>query len=150
MHWRYIIPITHLPRMFLPSDLLWEHRNGIIRFEVPYIVFTPYWDILVGVFQALWMFIVVVFGPWINHMPLVSWSIFGKSVLNKMVCKFNRMDDNVLYYVNIYINSTWYYILPPQYLKVCLIIFIFSSDITFVLTWVLCPFISHRSDPYSS
>ena len=33
--------ITHLPGMFLPLDLLWEHRNERVTKALPWIVFHP-------------------------------------------------------------------------------------------------------------
>ena len=37
----------------------------------------------------------VMFGAWINHLPSVCWSIFGKTILNEMACKFDRIGNHM-------------------------------------------------------
>ena len=53
--------ITHLQRMPLPSDLLWEHRNEFVARELACIVFISQTEYSAGVFQALWLVVLAVF-----------------------------------------------------------------------------------------
>ena len=69
------------------------------------IIFTSQLGYSLGAFQDLWLVVLAVCGPWSNNLPPVCWSIiFRKSILNKMVCKFHRMENVFLYYVKYTLN----------------------------------------------
>ena len=52
-------------------------------------------------FQALWPVAFVVFGA-VNHMTSVCRSVFVKSILDKLLCKFNEL-ENIFYLLCKYI-----------------------------------------------
>ena len=54
--------ITHYPRVFLPSDVLREHRNGIGAIQLPCVILASELGYSVGVFQALWLAVLAIFG----------------------------------------------------------------------------------------
>ena len=73
----------------------------------------------------------------------VCWSIFGKSILNKVVCQFYRMENNFLYhaiclylifYVCVYVYMVIICIVDICYNVSISVYFIFTSKIFFYLT----------------
>ena len=63
-------------------------------------------------FLALWLAVSAVFvlmRP-INHLPLYIGPIFGKSIQNKLFCKFPEMENVFIYNVDIYILIVIIYI----------------------------------------
>ena len=82
-------------------------------------------------------------GDWSRRLttcPLYVGTCFGKSILNKLVCKLDRMENSCSYHLNIYIDSTcWYiyiyiHILQHKYFG---FIFISTSQIAFYLCCVI-------------
>ena len=59
--------------------------------------------------------------PWINHFPLYVCSIFGKSIVNKLVCNAIELMTVFLYYVYILIDSDYWYMYYYQIISVCFI-----------------------------
>ena len=70
----------------------------------------------------------------------------GKSIPNKLVCKFDRMENSSSLSCKICIDSTCWYLLC---ISVCYIV-ILASQTAFKLTWVLSSSISHRRHLYSN
>ena len=73
---------------------------------------------------------------------------FGKSILIKFVVQFNRMENSILYYVEIYWDYLliYMYILPPQYFS--FFYCHFHNWNSFCVDCVLHTSISLRLDPY--
>ena len=110
--------ITHLPRMFLPLELVLKHQNELVAMELRCIMLTSQLAYTAGVFQALWLVGLVAFIPCISN--------FGKSVLNKLVYKLERMDyscsllcKNILYIYIVYMLPFKYWIFFNTYFHLC-------------------------------
>ena len=74
---------THLPTMFLPSDLLWEFRIELIAVGLPCIVFTSQLGYAARI-SGFWLFILRCLGLWSNHLlpvgrPII-WQIYFREV----------------------------------------------------------------------
>ena len=98
----HVSAITHLPRMFLPSDLLSEYCIELVAMELLCITFIFTTRIFCRVFQVLWLVILAVFGvmdlPLVPYMLVYFWQIYswwvGLSLIECIKC--------FLYYGNIY------------------------------------------------
>ena len=87
--------ITHLRKMFVPSDVLWESGIELVATELPCIMFTIstrifFWGAscsLAGCTYGVWE-------TWIKYLLPVSRCSFGKSFLKKVSFKFARMGNS--------------------------------------------------------
>ena len=120
--------LGHLLMTVLTSDLSWGHRHEVVAMEPPCIVFVFRLVYHAVVFRLCHWLPLRCLGPWTNHLPPVFWSIFGKSILNKLVCKFNKMENILLCLIFIYCDSTYWYILPPMYFSLSYFYFHFSNS----------------------
>ena len=101
-----------LQRIFLSSVLLSEHWNSIFALKLPCIVVVFQLGCCAGVFQVLRFWRLS-----ISHLLLYFGTLFCKSILNKSVCKFNRMDNNFSLLCKTYIDNFSWNILPSKYLN---------------------------------
>ena len=66
--------------------------------ELPCIIFTSQLGYSTGMFQGLWLVVLAVFGA-VNQplAPLYVGPFVGISILNKLVCKFSRMENSFFF-----------------------------------------------------
>ena len=81
--------VTHLPGVFLPSDFLWEYQIELVAMELPCFGFTFPTSLWYSAarFQAWWLVALPVYAPYVG-------TFFDKSILNKLVCKFDRIENS--------------------------------------------------------
>ena len=83
--WATVSTIVHLPRIFPPTDFLFEKRIGLVSMDRLYIMFTYYTQDNQQLFQAEQLILRVVFGA-VKHLPPVWWSNFRLMFLNESSC----------------------------------------------------------------
>ena len=85
--WDTVSTIVHFPRMFPPTDFLFEKRLGLVSMDLLYIMFTYYTqDNHPECFRLSNWFSLRCLGPWMNHLPPVWWSNFRFMFLNESWC----------------------------------------------------------------
>ena len=107
-------------------ELFGEHWNESVAMELPCtcILFTSQLEFSAGVFSGFVFGCSCSFwGRGLSLAPCMS-VYFGKFILNKIACKFDRMEKSLsLLYVKIHVDNTCWYLLPPtKYLKICFIL----------------------------
>ena len=82
------------------------------------------------VFQTLWL--IVVFGAMDKQTTfnLYVGPFFGKSILNKLVCKFDSTQDISFIIMNICIESNYWYALPPKLFSFLYFLYFFSFQLS--------------------
>ena len=113
------------PRTFVETtglnSLLWNSLASYLHTQLRYSL---------GVSQVLWLVVLGLrsLGPWIDHLLPVCRFIFGKSIPNHLVCKFDR--NSFRYHTNI----QWQHflidmcILPPKYFSLFYFYFLLSNS----------------------
>ena len=90
-----------------------ELRVSGLHFQLGYVA---------GLFQVLSLVLFALFVPWIDHLPFRVAPFCGKSVLNKLFCKLDEMENMFsvsFYYVNICILIVIIEIFYPLSILVC-------------------------------
>ena len=79
--------IVHLPRMFRPTDFIFEKQIGLVFVGLLYIMFTYYTqDTQQECCRLSNWFSLRCVGPWMNRLPPVWWFNFRFMFLNKSWC----------------------------------------------------------------
>ena len=107
--WATVSTTVHPPRMFPPTDFLFEKRIGLVSMGLLYIILTYYTQVnQQECFGLSNWFSLRCLGPWMNHLPPVWGSNFRSMLQNESCCVSFTYRGVIFYWCLVFI-VVWTY-----------------------------------------